>query len=111
MVEITLQTLTLFPRAPGIEVLQEQSMMCALAGVKVLSSRPPHASQYFREILVNRKVTVKAYSISPTTSDLLVDLVTPELHSVRQNILLHQVLGEEGRGGGEGERRRGGERG
>ena len=67
-------------------------MMCAMAGVKALPNRSPHSVQYFREILVNRKVTVKAYSISPVTSDLWVDLVTPELHSVRQNILLHQVL-------------------
>ncbi|XP_063690237.1 uncharacterized protein LOC134822896 isoform X2 [Bolinopsis microptera] len=79
------------PYELGIEVLQEQSMMCAMAGVKALPNRSPHSVQYFREILVNRKVTVKAYSISPVTSDLWVDLVTPELHSVRQNILLHQL--------------------
>ena len=72
-------------------MLQEQSMMCALAGVKPIPTRPPQSVNYFRDILMNRKVTVKCYSISPTTSDLLVDIVTPEYPSVRQNILLHQL--------------------
>ncbi|KAL5248921.1 hypothetical protein ACHWQZ_G017946 [Mnemiopsis leidyi] len=79
------------PYELGIEVLQEQSMMCALAGVKPIPTRPPQSVNYFRDILMNRKVTVKCYSISPTTSDLLVDIVTPEYPSVRQNILLHQL--------------------
>ena len=75
-------------------MLQEQSMMCALAGVKPIPTRPPQSVQYLRDILMNRKVTVKCYSISPSTSDLLVDIATPEIHSVRQNILLHQLASQ-----------------
>ena len=73
-------------------MLQEQSLTCALAGVKVSpTTRQPQASQYIKDILMNRKVTVKAYSISPKTNELLVDLATPDFPSVRQHVLLVQV--------------------
>ena len=76
-----------------MDVLQEQSLACSLAGVKVHSpaNRPTQANQYMKEILISRKVSVKAYSISPNTHELLVDLVTPEFPSIRQHVLLNQV--------------------
>ena len=50
------------PYESGMDVLQEQSMMCALAGVKPIT--PRHTTEYLRNILMNRLLALSSLSLS-----------------------------------------------
>ena len=73
---------------PGLDGLTEQAIPCCLAGSKTVN---PQAKDVFHSLVMGRPVTVSSFSISQTAPQLLVDVSTPDIASIRQNLVLQQV--------------------